>query len=236
MSKEKILVVDDELEIRELIIKYISREGMIPFESSCGLDALEKIKCTDYDLIILDIMLEDMSGFDVLQEIREFNPMLPILFLSARQEDSDKVLGLGLGADDYITKPFSPSELIARVKSHLRRMSLINTLKKDEPLSISCGNLIMDLKSYTVTKKGEELSLSATEIKLFKFFMENQGRVFTKAQIYRNVWNDDFFDDNSVMVYISHLRDKIEDNSKEPKYVQTIRGLGYKFQEPKELM
>lgn len=236
MSKEKILVVDDELEIRELIMKYISMEGMIPFESSCGLDALEKIKCSAYDLIILDIMLEDISGFDVLQEIRKFNPMLPILFLSARQEDSDKVLGLGLGADDYVTKPFSPSELIARIKCHLRRISLIHTLKKDEPLSISCGDLIMDLKSYTVTKKGEEISLSATEIKLLKFFMENQGRVFTKAQIYRNVWNDDFFDDNSVMVYISHLRDKIEDNSKEAKYVQTIRGLGYKFQEPKEIM
>lgn len=228
MPGEKVLVVDDELEIRELITKYLKREGMLVSQADCGQKALSLINCNEFKLIILDIMMSDLDGFEVLQEIRKNKPYLPVIFLSARHEDYDKVLGFGLGADDYVTKPFSPAEFTARVKAHIRRNSAYR-----EP-ALTCekiirGDFCIDLKSFSFTKKGIAIELSAREIKLLKFFMENPERVFTKAQIYNNVWEDNFEDDNSVMVYISHLRDKIEDNPKVPSFIQTVRGIGYKF-------
>lgn len=229
MPGEKVLVVDDEEEIRELIVKYLKREGMQVSQADCGQKALNMIGCNEFKLIILDIMMSDMDGFEVLREIRKNKPYLPVIFLSARQEDHDKILGFGLGADDYVTKPFSPAELTARIKAHIKRNSAfrepVETLEK-----IIRGDLCIDLKSYSFTKKGITIELSARELKVLKFFMENPGRVFTKAQIYNNVWENDFEDDNSVMVYISHIRDKIEDNPKEPHFIQTIRGIGYKFE------
>ncbi|MCX8129514.1 MAG: response regulator transcription factor [Clostridia bacterium] len=228
MAGEKVLVVDDEQEIRELIAKYLSREGMQIHQAECGLKALDAISQKDFDLVVLDIMMGDMDGFEVLREIRKHKSYLPVLFLSARQEDHDKILGFGLGADDYVTKPFSPAELTARIKAHIRRSRVFRTSVEEEETLVK-GELTLDVKSYLLSKNGQHIDLSARELKLLKFLMENPGRVFTKAQIYRNVWDDDFYDDNSVMVYISHLRDKIEDDPKAPLYIQTVRGIGYKF-------
>lgn len=228
MPGEKVLVVDDEQEIRELIVTYLKREGMCISQADCGQKALRMVESDKFSLIVLDIMMADMDGFEVLREIRKSKPYLPVVMLSARQEDYDKILGFGLGADDYVTKPFSPAELTARIKAHIKRSNVFR-----EPAEaiekISRGNLSINLKSYTFTKNDVPIELSAIEFKLLRFFMENPGRVFTKAQIYNNVWEDNFEDDNSVMVYISHIRDKIEDNPKEPHFIQTIRGIGYKF-------
>lgn len=228
MAGEKVLVVDDELEIRELIVKYLSREGMQVSQADCGARALDAVTRNDFELVVLDIMMGDMDGFEVLREIRKSKPYLPVMFLSARQEDYDKILGFGLGADDYVTKPFSPAELTARIKAHIRRTRAFR-VPLDEKEVIERGALSLDMKSYTLHKKGLPIELSARELKMLRFFMENPGRVFTKAQIYRNVWEDDFYDDNSVMVYISHLREKIEDDPKAPCYIQTVWGIGYKF-------
>ena len=228
MPGEKVLVVDDEKEIRELIVTYLNREGMCISQADCGQKALKMLESHKFSLIVLDIMMADMDGFEVLREIRKSKPYLPVVMLSARQEDYDKILGFGLGADDYVTKPFSPAELTARIKAHIKRNNVFR-----EPAEaiekINRGNLSINLKSYTFTKNDVAIELSAIEFKLLRFFMENPGRVFTKAQIYNNVWEGNFEDDNSVMVYISHIRDKIEDNPKEPHFIQTIRGIGYKF-------
>lgn len=228
MPGEKILVVDDEKEIRELIVKYLKREGMQVSQAECGQRAIKMIEIDKFDLIVLDIMMNDLDGFDVLQEIRKNRPLLPVVFLSARQDDYDKILGFGLGADDYVTKPFSPAELTARIKSHIKR-SIAYREPSEVIDNIIRGDLCINLKSYSLTKCGIPIELSAIEFKLMRFFMENTGRVFTKTQIYNNVWEEHFSDDNSVMVYISHLRDKIEDNPKEPRFIQTVRGIGYKF-------
>jgi DNA-binding response OmpR family regulator len=234
MPKEKILVVDDESEIRELISKYLSKENMIIVEAESGEKALSLIEKNDFDLVILDIMMGGMDGFETLRKIREKNQILHVIIISAREEDYDKVLGLGLGADDYITKPFSPNELIARVKSQLRRQKMMreNNGNKENDNIIS-GVFNIDLKSYKVNKNDKEIELSVKEFKLFKFFIENPDRVFTKQQIYENVWEDSYFDDNSLMVYISHLREKIEDNPNKPFYIQTVWGIGYKYSIPK---
>ena len=227
MGRENVLVVDDEAELRELVSKYLRREGMQVVQADCGKKALEHIEKENFDLVVLDIMMEDLDGFEVLKEIRKISPYLPVLFLSARQEDYDKVLGFGLGADDYVTKPFSPAELTARIKAHIRRN---NVLKQKETYDdLYCKDLRMNLNTYTVTKGKKNLELSATEFKMLRFFMENPNRVFTKVQIYTNVWEEVFYDDNSVMVYISHLREKIEDNPKEPQIIKTIRGIGYQI-------
>jgi DNA-binding response OmpR family regulator len=229
MSEGKILVVDDEEEIRELISKYLQKENMEISQAENGEIALQLIKKNEFDLVILDIMMEGIDGFEVLKRIRTNNQFLHVIILSAREEDYDKVLGLGLGADDYMTKPFSPSELIARVRSQLRR----NKMAKDKFSStadiIKSGTFTINLKSYKATKKNKELELSAREFKLLKFFIENPDRVFTKQQIYNNVWEDGYFDENTLMVYISHLRDKIEDNPNKPAFIKTVWGIGYKF-------
>lgn len=228
MAREKVLIVDDEQEIRELISTYLKRENIQVIECENGSTALLHLKKEPVDLIILDIMMEDMDGYEVLREIRKVYENLPVIFLSARQEEYDKVLGFGLGADDYVTKPFSPGEFMARVKAHLRRAERMkNSVEKK---SLEIGEIRLDLNTYEVTKRNEAIKLSGKELKLLQFFMEHPDKVFTKVQIYRQVWEQGIEDDNAVMVYMSHLREKIEDNPKEPRYIQTIRGIGYKFQ------
>jgi DNA-binding response OmpR family regulator len=229
MSREKILVVDDDPEIRELISKYLKKEEFNVTETSDGYKALQLLKNTTFDLIILDIMMEGIDGFEVLRRIRSDNDNIHVIMLSAREEDHDKVLGLGLGADDYITKPFSPQELIARIKSHLRRNNISITNKINQAIIIEAGIFKIDTSSYNVTKSDKLLELSAKEMNLLKFFMENTNRVFTKKQIYENVWKDNYFDENSLSVYIRHLREKIEDNPNEPTHIITVWGIGYKF-------
>jgi len=225
MAGEKVLIVDDEAEIRELISMYLRRENISVIECENGKSALKRIEGEAFDLIILDIMMEDMDGYEVLKELRRKDETIPVIFLSARQEEYDKVLGFGLGADDYVTKPFSPGEFTARVKAHLRRES-----RRTEKLEVlTAGDLKLDLSTYVATKNGKAISLSGKELKLFEFFMRNPNRVFTKVQIYRQVWEQGVEDDNAVMVYMSHLREKIEENPKKPQYIQTVRGIGYKF-------
>ena len=196
-----------------------------------GQEALENIKKQDIDLVILDIMMADMDGFEVLRRIREMDKEIPVIFLSARQEEYDKVLGLGLGADDYVTKPFSPGEMMARVKVQLRRKKS-ETVQSQEKLVV--GSLELNLSSYEVTVRGKKVELAGKELFILKFFMEHPNQVFTKSQIYHHVWDAFYEDDNTVMVYISHLREKIEEDPRKPRLLHTIRGIGYRLEATNE--
>lgn len=222
----KVLVVDDETEIRQMLLKYLKREGICGIECENGTEALAYLKENAVDLVILDIMMAGMDGFEVLKQIRQRMGEIPVILLSARQEEYDKVLGLGLGADDYVTKPFSPVEMMARVKVQLRKGMKIE--KKAERI-LEADGLRMDTESCQVTVDGREVVLAGKEFWLLKFFMEHPGQVFTKAQIYHHVWEDGYEDDNTVMVYISKLREKLEDKPNERIWIQTIRGIGYRF-------
>lgn len=222
----KVLVVDDETEIRQMLLKYLKREGICGIECENGTEALAYLKENAVDLVILDIMMAGMDGFEVLKQIRQRMGEIPVILLSARQEEYDKVLGLGLGADDYVTKPFSPGEMMARVKVQLRKGMKIE--KKAERI-LEADGLRMDTESCQVTVDGREVVLAGKEFRLLKFFMEHPGQVFTKAQIYHHVWEDGYEDDNTVMVYISKLREKLEDKPNERIWIQTIRGIGYRF-------
>lgn len=226
MSKEKILIVDDEASVRRLIKKSLSRENMTIYESENGEQTLDLVKKISFDLIILDVMMEDIDGLEVLKKIRSNGINIPILIVSGRNEDYDEILGFGIGADDYITKPFSPAVLCARVKAHLRRK---NELVDKPKTTIDIGNLSFNLNTLKLYKNDTEIPLSSKETMLMKFFMENPNQVFSKEQLYRNIWGDTIIDDNSIMVYIRHLRIKIEDNPKQPSYIQTVWGIGYKF-------
>ena len=222
----KVLVVDDETEIRQMLLKYLKREGICGIECENGTEALAYLKENAVDLVILDIMMAGMDGFEVLKQIRQRMGEIPVILLSARQEEYDKVLGLGLGADDSVTKPFSPGEMMARVKVQLRKGMKIE--KKAERI-LEADGLRMDTESCQVTVDGREVVLAGKEFWLLKFFMEHPGQVFTKAQIYHHVWEDGYEDDNTVMVYISKLREKLEDKPNERIWIQTIRGIGYRF-------
>lgn len=205
----KVLVVDDETEIRQMLLKYLKREGICGIECENGTEALAYLKENAVDLVILDIMMAGMDGFEVLKQIRQRMGEIPVILLSARQEEYDKVLGLGLGADDYVTKPFSPGEMMARVKVQLRKGMKIE--KKAERI-LEADGLRMDTESCQVTVDGREVVLAGKEFWLLKFFMEHPGQVFTKAQIYHHVWEDGYEDDNTVMVYISKLRENWKTN------------------------
>lgn len=228
MEHGKILIVDDEAYVRKTIRVSLQKEYFEIFEASCGQDALELIHNQGFDLIILDIMMGDLSGFDVLKTIRDMGVDSPILLLSARIEDHDKILGFGLGADDYISKPFSPAVLSARVKAHIRRNKEL-LLSREKSTRIIQDPFLFNLKTYKFYKDNIEIPLSSKETMLMKFFMENPNQVFSKEQLYQNIWGDTIIDDNAIMVYIRHLRIKIEDDPKKPKYIHTVWGIGYKF-------
>jgi len=224
---EKVLVVEDESDIRELLELHLLKEGYEVFTAKDGEEALEIFKTEKIDIALLDVMMPKVNGFKVIKSIREVSD-IPIIFITARGEDEDKILGLGLGADDYVSKPFSPSEVIARVQAHLRRYLGYSKKNSEE---LICGDLILDKKSCEVKKGGEIIQLNAKEYKLLYLFMKNIGRVFTKKQLYENVWEEDYYgDSNTIMVHISHLRDKIEMNPKSPSYLKTVRGIGYKME------
>lgn len=223
---QTVLIVDDEEEIRNMLKTYLKREGVNVISCSNGAEALDVVAKQEIHLILLDIMMDGLDGFEVLQRLREMHEQIPVIFLSARQEEYDKVLGLGLGADDYVTKPFSPGELMARVKVQLRR----GQKQSDSDRKIlQYGEISMDLNSYQVSVNDRQVELAGKELLLLKFFLEHPGQVFTKTQIYHQVWEEGYEDDNTVMVYISHLREKLEENPKEPKWIKTIRGIGYRF-------
>ena len=227
MPGRKILIIDDDDEIRGLLSSCLEKEGYSPIEAADGEKALsilrQKSGSVEPELVILDLMLGVPDGFDILKIIRVEKPEIAVIILSAKNDDYDKVMGFGLGADDYVTKPFSIMELMARIAVRLRRTSS----KKQN--NICHGALKLDLEGCLLYKDEKKISLSAHEFFLMKLFMENPGRVFTKAQLYNLVWGGDAFEDNTIMVQISRLRDKIEKDSANPEYLLTIRGLGYKF-------
>jgi DNA-binding response OmpR family regulator len=223
-----ILIAEDEKDIRELLILHLSKDGYNVLEAENGVEAIKIFKANKIDLAILDVMMPLLDGISVLKSIRE-ESTIPVMFLTARGEDTDKILGLGLGADDYMVKPFSPLELTARVQAQLRRYHKYTaTVSKDE---LKFGELVLNRDKFTVYKNDNEVELNAKEFKILEFLMENKGRVFTKKKLYEAVWEEPYFgDDNTIMVHISHIREKIEEDAKVPKYLKTIRGIGYKFE------
>lgn len=228
MGKPKILIVEDDEAIRKLIYRTLTMEGMLVYQAENGEQGLEMICNTDFDLVVLDILMDGLSGYDVAKKIRNTNLQLPIIFLSGKKEDQDIIQGLYLGADSYITKPFSPAVLSAQVKSQIKRRKEILNENTDSP-SLVHGPFRFDLSSYKFYKNDVEIKLSSKEVKLIKFFMENPNQVFTKKQLYESVWNSNEVDNNSIMVYMKYLRNKIEDNPSKPKHIKTVWGIGYQF-------
>lgn len=226
MANEKILVVDDELSVRMALKTAFTREGMLVEEASGGREALELLEERTYDLIVLDVMMQDMDGYMILQKLRSDHNLTPVLMLSGRQEEMDQVLGLGLGADDYLTKPFHLSVLIQKVKALIRRNSIYSRQRQNH---ITVGPFTFDLMKLECCKDGKLLPFTARELALFRFFMEHPGQVFTREQLYRQVWNENIVDDNTIMVYMKRVREKIEDDSRNPVYLRTVRGIGYIF-------
>lgn len=226
----KILIADDEIEILEILELYLEKEGFQVFKAEDGLKAWKIIEEEDINIAIIDIMMPVIDGFKLTKKIREsYN--IPIIILSAKNQDNDKILGLGLGADDYVTKPFNPLEIVARVQAQIRRFYNLNSSSKTIKKDIKIGEIELDTFNSTVKVKGNNKDLTATEYKILKLLMEGAGRIFTKKDIFENVWEDYFVgDDNTIMVHISNLREKIEEDSKKTVYLKTIRGLGYRFE------
>ncbi|WP_307891923.1 response regulator transcription factor [Bacillus swezeyi] len=230
MEAIRVLIADDEKEIRDLLKTYLKREWYEVDAAVDGEDALRLFEQNHYHLIILDLMMPKIDGIEVCRRIRS-HTNVPILMLTAKDLEGDKILGLSMGADDYITKPFSMNEVLARIKALLRRFLVLGSeTRTDEKSLIQFKGLTIDLKTYTVTAEGREISLTAKEFELLKFFAANPGQVFTKTQLFRNAWGNQYIeDDNTVMVHIRKLRKKIESDPSDPQFIQTVWGIGYKF-------
>ena len=225
-----ILVCDDDREIVEAIEIYLSKEGYNVTKAYDGLEAIEILKKEDIQLLLIDVMMPRLDGLRATLKIREKSG-IPIIILSAKSEDSDKVIGLDVGADDYITKPFNPLELIARVKSQLRRYTKLGTMAGQKSNVYTVGGLEVNDDSKEVTVDGESVKLTPYEYKILLLLVKNQGRVFTIEQIYENVWEEEAIAaDNTVAVHIRHIREKIEINPKEPRYLKVVWGVGYKIE------
>lgn len=223
----KILIIDDDTELCTLIKKCIAQEGFGADVAHTGKTGLSKIENDTYYLIILDIMLPGMNGFQVLSEIRK-SSKVPVLMLTAKGDEIDKVTGLRLGADDYLTKPFSINELMARMESLIRRYTTFNQTASPDILNLN--NIMIDKENRTVCINEETVDLTGKEFDLLVFLASNKGRVFTKKQIYMQVWKDEYaFDDNNIMSFISKLRKKIEPDAEHPFYILTVHGIGYRF-------
>ncbi len=228
----RILVCDDERDIVSALKIYLEAEGYGVIEAYSGTEALEALAKNEIHLILMDIMMPGMDGISAMLKIRE-SSNVPVILLTAKAEDSDKILGLNVGADDYVTKPFNPVELLARVRSQLRRyMKLGGSVQRESSMSV--GTLLLDDKSKEVTVDGELKSLTPTEYDILKFLMEHQGQVFSPRDIYRAVWKDEPFGaESTVAVHIRHLREKIEINPAEPRYIKAVWGQGYKMERGK---
>lgn len=226
-----VLVVDDDRDIVRAIAKLLELEGYNVIKAYDGIDALEKLSENSIQLILIDVMMPKLDGLSTMMKIRE-KKNIPILVLSAKSEDTDKILGLSMGADDYITKPYNPMELAARVKSNLRRYMQLGAIDKtDKTDTLKTGGLELDMGAKTLTVDGEPVKLTATELKILELLMQNAGRIFSAEEIYRKVWNEDAYAvENTVMVHIRHIREKIEINPKEPKYLKVVWGIGYKIE------
>lgn len=222
-----ILIAEDERELRDLLTLNLEKENYEVICAKNGKDALDIFNSKQVDLGIFDVMMPELDGFNLLRKIRETSDV-PVIMLTARDTDMDKLLGFGLGADDYLVKPFSMVELIARVGVRLDRRH--PNFKKNTSKVLTIGELTLDIDACGAYKNDVPIDLNAKEFLLLKHFMENPERVFTKKQLYSAVWNEDYYyDDNTIMVHISHIRKKIEENSKQPFYLKTIKGIGYKF-------
>jgi len=229
LEKSKILIVEDDEEINNLIFHALKKEDYDIVQAFDGKDALKKYNNT-FQLIILDLMLPYIDGIEVLRKIRETST-LPIIILSAKDEEADRITCLSMGADDYMIKPFSMRELTARVKAQLRRCIYYNRTNTKNSI-LQYEELTLDISNHTVFKKDKKINLTPKEFELLKFFLKNPDRVFTKAQIFNGVWENDYLhDDNTVMVHIKRLRTKIEDDPNNPKYIVTVWGIGYKLGE-----
>lgn len=230
MKDIRILIADDDKEIRNLLKIYLERELYMVDTAINGEEALHLFNQNNYNLVILDLMMPKIDGIEVCKKLRD-KTNIPILMLTAKDHEVDKILGLSIGADDYITKPFSIHEVIARVKALMRRFLVLGSNNTaQEKTTLSFKGLTINLNTYTVHTNKEEISLTGKELELLKFFTSNPGQVFTKTQLFRNVWNDNYIeDDNTVMVHIRKLRKKIEINPSNPKFIQTVWGIGYKF-------
>jgi len=227
----KILVCDDDKDIVEAIDIYLTQEGYEVLKAYDGDEAIKVLKRNEVDLLIMDVMMPRLDGIRATLKIRE-NMSLPIIILSAKSEDADKILGLNIGADDYMTKPFNPLELVARVKSQLRRYTQLgSTARSDNQSEFRTGGLVIrdDLKEVTVD--GEKVKLTPIEYNILLLLVKNQGKVFSINQIYENIWNEEAIGaDNTVAVHIRHIREKIEINPKEPRYLKVVWGVGYKVE------
>lgn len=227
----KILVCDDDKEIVEAIEIYLTQEGYEVVKAYDGQEALKALKETPIDLLVIDVMMPRLDGIRATLKIREENN-IPIIILSAKSEDADKILGLNVGADDYVTKPFNPLELVARVKSQLRRYtSLGSTVKNENEAVYTTGGLSINDDLKEVTVDGEPVKLTPIEYNILLLLVKNQGKVFSIEQIYESIWNEDAIGaDNTVAVHIRHIREKIEINPKEPRYLKVVWGVGYKIE------
>ena len=228
-KKLNILVFDDDKEIVEVIEIYLQQEGYQVFRAYDGEDALKILKEEEIHLLIIDVMMPKLDGIRATLKIRE-ESSIPIIILSAKSEDTDKILGLNVGADDYITKPFNPLELVARVKSQLRRYTKLGNAAENGQAVYQVGGLAINDELKEVTVDGEIVKLTPIEYNILLLLMKNQGKVFSINQIYENIWNEDAIGaDNTVAVHIRHIREKIEINPKEPRYLKVIWGVGYKI-------
>lgn len=228
----KILLVEDDKSISEMVKGYLKKEGFIVTTAFDGEEGINIFSDNSFDLIILDLMLPKVDGIEFIKIIRE-NSLIPILIMSAKNTDVDKAVGLGFGADDYISKPFSMIELLARIKAIIRRATKYAIIdEKKENKVIDINELKIDLDNFSVVKKGVNINITAKEYSILKLFVTNPNRVFTKAQIYSFIWQDEYYgDENVINVHMRRLREKIEDNPSKPKYIKTLWGIGYKLGE-----
>lgn len=225
----KILLIEDDIAISDMLKNYLLTESFEVITAYDGESACQKFYSDEYSLVLLDLMIPKKNGMEVMKTIRS-SSTVPIIIISAKDTDSDKALGLGLGADDYITKPFSVTEVLARIKANIRRSTQYTMGTGSEEAVLAIGDLTMNTNDYSVQKHGAKIELTAKEFEILKLLMKHPKKVYTKEQIYDLVWNDVYYgDENAVNVHISRLRNKIEDNPRSPQYVVTVWGIGYKL-------
>lgn len=230
MSNETILIVDDEKEIRNLIAIYLKNEGYQVLEASDGEEGLQLLKKQEVHLIVLDLMMPNVDGMEMCMKVRELAEM-PIIMLTAKSQDMDKIMGLTIGADDYVTKPFNPLELVARIKSQLRRYLKLNGLNKSNSDEIEIGDLRINTATHEVLVNNEKVKLTPREFAILELLSSNPGIVMSAEQIYERVWKEEAFQsENTVMVHIRKIRERIETNPRNPQYIKTVWGVGYKVE------